>query len=498
MTRSPELLHSDLPKALSQLLQTTLMAAQAKHPSILTEPCRTWLLNASTEAQLSKFLALLAKQPDRPALIKAVDRILDQIFVPAFKGTSAHGKLLQRVEALMALPAAESAGSGPAAGSASANRRSGEYGGFTNAAGAGLLLVDAENMNPPETLETVLQTVAHHPIRYRLAFGNWRKLGRRDQEFYRRGYQMVHVPSGKNSADIKMSLDASLISLRNPSIREVFICSTDSDLSHLGYALLNLGITPYRVSLHHDHFAVLNLAKQTRQVFQLAQSDDDDALEASHAVEVNLPTLAQIQRWLKILILQEQQANPGQPITLSHLGKLFRDRNQISVSQALQANASGKTLKQFLSAHAAFELIPMAGSNQTEVRLKAPAQVPASAVPPQPAQAPDQPTTVAKSEPSKSEPSPNPMPIPESISDVPALEQALIKLLWGLSSQQSGGAVPLSVLSLHFAHVHQESLSSVLKRLGEPKGLPKFLLKCRSLRAYKQGPDWQVALACVS
>ncbi|MBE9158248.1 NYN domain-containing protein [Nodosilinea sp. LEGE 06152] len=475
MTRSSELLHSDGRKAIGQLLHRAITAAQIQQPQLLTEPCRKWLSGTSAEAQSHKINALLSKQPDAATVIKAVEQVLAQVFVPAFRGSKPYSKLLQRVQTLAAGPA--EAADAPVQAPHPPSTRQADQDVALDPAGTGLLLVDAENMNPPEALETLLQTVAQYPLRYRLAFGNWRKLGDRDQELYRRGYQMVHVPSGKNSADIKMSLDAFLISLWNPSLREVFICSTDSDLLHLGHALLNLGIVPYRVSRRGNDFVIRNIATQRSQIVR----------GTIDATMVKMPSLAQLKRRLKNLILEEQKASPGKPITLGRLGKLFSDRNQVSVGQVLQNYPSYRNLKHFLEAQEGFELCPLPDGFQievrlTEVRLPAPAENTAVPLVPPPNQGLEQP----------------PAAVPQPIVDTQTLEQALIKLLWSLSSQQTGGTIPLSVLSVHFAHVHQESLSSVLKRIGEPKGLPKFLAKCRSLRIHKQGADWQVAMACVS
>ncbi|MGB3311616.1 MAG: NYN domain-containing protein [Nodosilinea sp.] len=467
MTRSPELPNPDLCEAVGQLLHTALTAAQNQHPHILSQAGQKWLLAASSEAQIHKIMALLAKQADLPALFRAVEHILDQLFIPAFKGSKPHQTILRRVQTLAA-SANQSDSHLPQAHAEppQALRNTAEAANFAESA---LLLVDAENMSLPEALEDALQAIGQYPIRYRLAFGNWRKLGNRDQALYRRGYQMVHVPSGKNSADIKMSLDAFLISLRNPSIREVFICSTDSDLLHLGHALLSLGIIPYRVSGHGHDFRVVNIGTQKRQIIR----------GVADSTTVGVPSLVQMERSLKKLVLEEQQANPDQPITLGRLGTLFRDRNQISVSQTLQTYADYRNLKQFLEALSTFELLPLADGTQIEVRLTTPEDSLRAAA----EDLAEPPFAAATGQP---------------IADTKSLEQALIKLLWNLSSQQSSGSIPLSVLSLHFAHTHQESLSQVLKRLGEPKGLPKFLAKCQALRTYKQGADWQVALACVS
>jgi hypothetical protein len=87
---------------------------------------------------------------------------------------------------------------------------------------------------------------------------------------------------------------------------------------------------------------------------------------------------------------------------------------------------------------------------------------------------------------------------PKPITNGQTLEQAILKLVGSLSANQSDGSIHLSTLGSNFAKIHQESLSKVLKRIGEPKGLPKFLAKCRSLRIQKRGTTWWVALAGIS
>jgi len=120
----------------------------------------------------------------------------------------------------------------------------------------------------------------------------------------------------------------------------------------------------------------------------------------------------------------------------------------------------------------------LAKNQQLEVRLKGPA--------------------TAESPTDQSIKSSVPKDAPQKITDARTLEQALVKLLWSLPSKQTGGQVSLSVVGTQFAVVHREPLSKVLKRIGEPKGLPKFLAKCSALRIQKHGKEWRVALVCVS
>jgi hypothetical protein len=278
-----------------------------------------------------------------------------------------------------------------------------------------------------------------------------------------------------------MSLDASLISLHHPSIREVFICSADSDLLHLGHALLRQGMTPYRVSHDQQGFKVFNLADQTTHPFSLPlDAPDGNGLSASfktttqtseNLVVPNLPSsLEQMKGWLTILLQKEYQAYPGQPVTIGRLGVLFRDRNHISAKQVLQTYGGPATLKQFLEVDGSFELTPLPDGNSIQVELKSPTAEPAKSCPP------------------SSTP-----PISVPITNIQALEQAVVSILQGLISQPQG-TIQLSSLGSTFAQVYQQPMSQVLKQIGEPRGLPKFLAKCSSIRLQQQGKNWQVGL----
>jgi hypothetical protein len=469
---------------MARCLCAALLKTQQQRADLLTEAGRTWLQTTSAEGQIAKLTTLLEQPSTVPDLLRAVERILEKLFIPAFKGSKPYRQVLQQVQRL-AIPVRFASRIAPLSPTSPTLPKQFPQDKPSNLPWVGLLLVDAENMNPPKGLEAFLQTVGRYPLRHRLAFGNWRKLGRRDRELYLRGYQMVHVPSGKNSADIKMAVDTSLITLRNPSIREVFVCSADTDLLHLSYALLSLGVSVYRVSHRHNGwFEVLNLAQQTTQKVYFDSAEGAESATGSAQQVIKVPTLAETGRSLKQLLAQAHQDQPDQPITIGHLGKLFRDRHHLSANEALQANSGYKTLGQFLKAHTAFVLSPLPDSKQIVVTLKAATNDNTPA--PQTA---DIPTPLL--------PEGLP-PVLLPITDAQTLEQAIIKLLWSLSSGQPDGQIRLAVLAAYFAHVHQESMSAALKRIGEPKGLPKFLAKCRSLRVQKQGEDWRIALACVS
>lgn len=535
MTSLPAAPRLDQCDTIARLIHTTATAVYRQHPQLLSETGLQWLRSGAAEVQAAQLAAQLAHQTHADTLRRTVEEVLGQIFVPTFQTTKAHGQVLQRVQRILTDDPPSTAPASPVstpspepqpvaqiqpspqsepqpdpfppvaapafpppppadlalsaaakappevAPLASTVTPAASFQIDPNAPWSGLLLVDAENMHPPAALEAHLQSIAQYPIRYRLAFGNWRTLGNRDQEFYRRGYQMIHVPSRKNSADIKMSLDASLISLHHPSIREVFICSADTDLLHLGHTLLRQGMIPYQVSHNPQGFKVFNLATQTQQRFSLP-TDTPENLEHSGSGAAQTPaadaspdptphrpsSLAQMKSWLRILILQEQQAHPGQPVTIGRLGTLFHERNHIAPNQVLQTYGD-TTLKQLLEADPSFLLTPI---DATTVQVALHATTPAATVP------------LVASPPSFSGP----------ITDAQTLEQAVLAILTGLVTQP-GGTVALSVLGSTFAQVYRQPMSQVLKQIGEPKGLPKFLAKCASLRLERKGENWHVGLA---
>ncbi|MFH7243834.1 MAG: NYN domain-containing protein [Spirulina sp.] len=535
MTSVPDVPRLDQCETIARLIHVTATAAHQQHPNLLTEAGLAWLQSSPTEAQPTQIAAQLANHRDATRLLQAVDHLLSQIFAPAFQATKAHGQVRQRVQQIVAPVPPPSSNPSPnpspnPSSNSSPNQPTpsgdvdlppdsppqGDQSTETEetptldqgapqiphpledppvipsppsttpvdpqAPWSGLLLVDAENMHPSATLEAHLQSLAQYPLRYRLAFGNWRTLGNRDQEFYRRGYQMIHVPSGKNSADIKMSLDASLISLHHPSIREVFICSADSDLLHLGYVLLRQGLIPYRVSHDQQGFKVLNLAQQTTHTVALppdatAQTRGGSKAKTAQPTADPDPTphipasLEQMKRWLRILILQEHQAHPDQPVTLGRLGTLFHERNHVSANQVLQTYAADTTLKQLLEADSTFVLTPLTEDGTSiQVALNLPPLDATTALVPA-----------------------GPTPLVSPITDVQTLEKAVVAILPSLINEPRG-TVSLSLLGSTFAQVYHQPMSHVLQRLGEPKGLPRFLAKCSAIRLERQGENWHVGL----
>ena len=110
--------------------------------------------------------------------------------------------------------------------------------------GISLLLLDAENLKLDINSELFLASVCKYPLQVKIAFANWRNpsTGKQDIELYNRGYQLVHVPGGKDSADAKMIALGACVLRSYPTVKEILVCSGDGILIHLCNELQNQGL----------------------------------------------------------------------------------------------------------------------------------------------------------------------------------------------------------------------------------------------------------------
>ena len=124
--------------------------------------------------------------------------------------------------------------------------------------GISILLLDVENLTLDIETEKFLETICLYPVQIKVAFANWRSMGKKDLEYHQRSYQLIHVPPGKDSADLKMSTVGSSIFVHYPTAKEVLVCSSDRGLTHLCNALQTHGLTVYQVTKNKTNLTVLN------------------------------------------------------------------------------------------------------------------------------------------------------------------------------------------------------------------------------------------------
>ncbi|GAB4224580.1 MAG: hypothetical protein Kow0049_00230 [Stanieria sp.] len=183
--------------------------------------------------------------------------------------------------------------------------------------GIAILLIDAENIRLDVAAENFLQEISELPLQVKIAFANWRNssMAKRDSELHDRGYQLIHVPEGSNSADGKMIAIGSSIFLQYPETKEVFICSNDLIFTHLCTELQNRGLIIHRV--HRENHCLQVEHRHTNTV-------------SSYSFEFNssVPSLEKLMASLEEIINWKYATTTEMQDKLSNLTALWQERKK--------------------------------------------------------------------------------------------------------------------------------------------------------------------------
>ncbi|MEH1821763.1 MAG: NYN domain-containing protein [Nostoc sp.] len=186
--------------------------------------------------------------------------------------------------------------------------------------GISLLLLDAENLKLDVNSELFLASICKYPLQFKMAFANWRNpsIGKKDIELYNRGYQLVHVPEGKDSADAKMIAFGACILRSYPTVKEILVCSSDGILIHLCNELQNQGLIVYWVRRQGQalHIENRNTAKLTYYSLTMA---------------TEVPSLEKVVEQIQDLIKNEQNSINARLNSLATIESLFQERANINI-----------------------------------------------------------------------------------------------------------------------------------------------------------------------
>jgi len=195
--------------------------------------------------------------------------------------------------------------------------------------GMSILLLDAENLKLDINIENFLASLCRHDLQVKIAFANWRNptIGRQDAELYQRGYELQHVPEGKDSADGKMiAFGASILRLY-PTVKEVFVCSCDRILIHLCNQLQNQGLTVYWVRRQVQSLKVEN--RTTGQVSYY-----------SLAMQTTIPSFEGLIQQIEVLIKAEQESITERLRNLAIVATLFQERYNLTINTNRSSNTT--------------------------------------------------------------------------------------------------------------------------------------------------------------
>lgn len=326
--------------------------------------------------------------------------------------------------------------------------------------GISILLLDVENLPLDLETEKFLETICLYPVQIKVAFANWRSMGKKDLEYHQRGYQLIHVPPGKDSADLKMSTVGSSIFVHYPTAKEVLVCSSDQGLTHLCNTLQNHGLTVYQVSKNKSKISVLNTRTAQINTYSLAPVPQ-------------IPTLDQFIAQLQEIIKLEQKRFHCQWIKLNRVALLYKETYHLTISQVVNSYFSDYQARDIFIKNSHLFVVHQPSE-------KSPSYVTLFEIQPSLTQTP----ALTEGELSQ-------RPVIESLDD---LEKALIKILKELTLNSPDDYVSLSILGSQFNRQYGVSITQIIKNLKLGGNFQKILHLSHWFKLEKTEKDWRVKL----
>lgn len=331
--------------------------------------------------------------------------------------------------------------------------------------GASILLLDAENIQLDADAEKFLEKICHYPLQIRVAFANWRSLGKKDAEFHQRGYQLIHVPAGKDSADLKMATVGSSIFVHYPTAREVLVCSSDQALIHLCNTLQSHGLTVYHVRKTQDKIVVFNSQNGTSQKYSLSSS------------KKVIPKVEELLEQLKELILLEQKRSNCYWIKLTKISTLYHNQYKLTLTQVISEHfVDFKVQDIFIKNPLIFAVHKISEKSQIYVTLF------------------NENLTISTDVSLEAVDATAPTTAPTTIKSSEDLEKALVSLMKEITKKSPNSSVHISILASHFISKYNVPINKLLRQFNESKKFPKFLDSCGSFHLKQTPKGWEVGL----
>jgi len=440
----------DPAEAIATQLADALIQLQATHPDWMQARFREQSLAAKRQKLVQKLLTLLQSSPDANTAIDQVIELLTQLLEPVVSETQFYPQVRHLIATELStsiVPMHEQS----ALWQPELHRDLPQP--ESNAQAIAILLLDAENIDLSPDAEAWLEKDCIYPLSLKFAFGNWKKLGNRDVDLHQRGYQLLHVPQGKNHADDKMTMIGSSILVHLPTIKAAIVCSNDNGLENLRHTLRFQGLD---VSLLQRHQHTLKLTNcKTKQ-----------------STTLTLPSSAQMPSVEQgIQYCTTYLSDTGEPkVLLSQLSSAFSKDLGFPISAFVKHHKLAKTPKAFFQQSTQFRVTADKGNSQWYVSN---CTQPGSA-------------KVGKLDATHTQ---------KKEFTISTLGCVCVGIAKHLIRQQDGDAVTVGVLATTFHQQYGQSMKTLLEKLEQEPSVPKFLQTCQGLKVYQEDNQWQVALA---
>jgi hypothetical protein len=433
--------------AIAHNVYQTLVDIQQHKRFFLTEKYRNFAWCDRESNFLTWLIPELTNTADRDALILKFIKIIQGFFIPSFLLSPEFCNLIVKIRQII-YPETELKPKDS-----------------TNDAIA-VLLLDIENLQLDIETEKFLATVCTNPIQVKIAFANWRHLGKLDAELHERGYDLIHVPAGRDNADGKMIAVGLSVREHYPKVREVLVCSSDTVMTNLCNHLQKYGLTVYRVSRMGDHITVSNYQTGKNKTYSTQKPQ-------------NIPPLAQCITNLQSIITFEQERTASQWVKLSRISSLYQEKYAIKLSQIVAAHLPGKRARDiFLDTTSVFVVHTPPGHSELYVTLFAATQIKQEIITDAILQTEVKTQSIALSK----------------IDSKADLEQALVNIIQALTSKAPGSYIPISNLGSEFYKHHAEPITKITRRLQLGSKFAKFLQSCSVFKVKQTGKIYEVAI----
>ncbi|MEG4397135.1 NYN domain-containing protein [Microcoleus sp. BROC3] len=296
------------------------------------------------------------------------------------------------------------------------------------------MLLDAENLKLKVNTEQFLASLCDYPLQVKIAFANWKNpsTGKLDAELYDRGYELIHVPGGANSADGKMIAFGAAILYRYRDVQQVFVCSSDGLLNHLCNQLQNQGLTVFRVRRQNAVLSVENLL-------------NGDTNHYSCEREMEIPSFEELANQVADLLKAEHKSIDERIARFSSVVELFQERRTVAFPSTISHAAA-------LSESAQNEVTPVLEPSLATV-----------AVPP---------NIIAEQNLPEIIPAVN----SKAIESLDVLKNILVEIIDSAKNELKEDAIPVTrIKKCFFAKYHSHADLIVKSFLGKTSSLIKFL-----------------------
>ncbi|MFB2772007.1 NYN domain-containing protein [Pelatocladus sp. BLCC-F211] len=326
--------------------------------------------------------------------------------------------------------------------------------------GIAILLLDAENLQINVETEKFLTTVCACCLQVKIAFANWRSMGKIDIQLHERGYELIHVPSGKDNADGKMIAFGSSIHERYPKAKEILVCSTDHVMTNLCNHLQQNGLTVYRVSKQGESLTVFN--SNTGKVINFIP---------------NLPSLETFIQQLKKIIKAEQKSTNSYWIQLSKISQIYENKYKFSINEVVSKHLPNKRARDiFINYPNEFVIHQIDENSELYIALFEIREYPEL----------NSINTIQQNSTSLS--------LVSNIKSKTDLEEALKQILIHLTIKSPGSYVDIGILGSKFSQQYGKSITEQIKSLQLNSNFIKFLQSSQTFEIKQTEKRWEVAV----